>query len=99
MRSALSYVEETLLNAEIVKLLPKCIAPSVGGLLSSCLESYKTSFKSLIHATEQRIEEQRLKKLGHPVPERADCIQWILDTAPKQNPWSAERVIYELMAI
>jgi hypothetical protein len=30
---------------------------------------------------------------------QADCIQWIIETAPKQNPWSAERVIYELMAI
>ncbi|OAL01486.1 cytochrome P450 [Phaeosphaeriaceae sp. SRC1lsM3a] len=99
MTSALGYVEETLLNAEIVKLLPKCIAPRVGGILSRCLSSHKTFFKSLIPATEQRIEEQRLRRLGHAVPERADCIQWILDTAPKQKPWSAERVIYELMAI
>jgi cytochrome P450 len=99
MKSALNYVEETLLNAEIVKLLPKFLAPTVGGLLSRCLGSHKTFFKSLIPATEQRVEEQRLKKLGHTVPDRADCIQWILETAPKGNPWSAERVIYELMAI
>jgi hypothetical protein len=40
-----------------------------------------------------------LKKLGHTIPDRVDCIQWILETPPKGNPWSAERVIYELLAI
>ena len=123
MSSALAYVEETLLNAEIVKLLPKFLAPPVGGLLSRCLSSHKKFFKSLIPATEQRIQELDRKHLGHSGPQRvsapescihsivktstksllishqADCIQWILETAPKQSPWSAERVIYELMAI
>ncbi|KAM7192968.1 cytochrome P450 [Naviculisporaceae sp. PSN 640] len=99
MTSALSYVEETLLTAKIVKLLPRFLAPAVGGFLGWALRSHKTFFQSLIPATEQRIEETERKRLGHTVPRRADCIQWIIDTAPKQNPWSAERVIYELMAI
>ncbi|OTA70053.1 cytochrome P450 [Hypoxylon sp. EC38] len=97
--SALGYVEETLLNAEIVKILPKSLAPLVGSLLGHYIKSHKVFFKGLIPATEQRIQEKNLRNLGHPVPKRADCIQWIIDTAPKQNPWSAERVIYELMAI
>jgi hypothetical protein len=74
MKSALSYVEETLINAEIVKLLPKCLAPLFGRVLSRCLSSHKTFFKSLVPATEQRIEEQRLKRLGHPVPERVSTL-------------------------
>jgi hypothetical protein len=77
MKSALSYVEETLMNAEIVKLLPKFIAPGVGGLLSRCLSSHKTFFNSLIPATEQRIEEQRLKKLGHPVRQRVSILMYV----------------------
>lgn len=70
MVSALAYVEQTLLNAEIVKLVPKFLAPAVGGILSRCLSSHKTFFKSLIPATEQRIQERNLKNLGHSVPER-----------------------------
>ncbi|KAF2116757.1 cytochrome P450 [Lophiotrema nucula] len=93
MHSALSYVEETLFNAEIVKLLPKGLAPLVGRLLSRCLGAHKTFFKSLIPATEQRIQEQNLRNLGHPGPKRVSVHEIIL------NPWSAERVIYELMAI
>ncbi|KAF7527303.1 hypothetical protein G7054_g10532 [Neopestalotiopsis clavispora] len=96
---AVGYVEETLLTAEFVKLLPKFLAPVAGGMLGRILHSHKTFFKSLIPATEERIQEEALKKLGHPVKQRADCIQWIIETAPRQSPWSAERVIYELMAI
>ncbi|KAI9148716.1 Cytochrome P475 monooxygenase [Paramyrothecium foliicola] len=100
MASALGYVEETLVNAEIVKLLPGPLAQCVGGLLSRCLSSHKTFFQRLLPATEQRILEKDLRRRNQPVPNRTDCIQWIIDTAPKNgNPWSAERVIYELMAI
>lgn len=70
MKSALGYVEETLLNAEFVKLIPKWLAPIAGGILSSCLSSHKTFFRSLIPATEQRIQEKNLKNLGHKIPER-----------------------------
>lgn len=75
MKSALGYVEETLLNAELVKLLPKWMAPSVGGILGSCLSSHRTSIKSLIPATERRIEEQGLRRLGHSVAERVGSPQ------------------------
>lgn len=70
MNSALGYVEETLLNAEIVKLVPESLAPVVGGLLSRCLNSHKIFFRRLIPATEQRIREKDAKNLGHKVPER-----------------------------
>ncbi|RYP80472.1 hypothetical protein DL769_002457 [Monosporascus sp. CRB-8-3] len=43
-----------------------------------------------------RFEQLRQK---HEIVNEADCIQWIMETAPKRNPWSAERIIYELMAI
>lgn len=70
MTSALGFVEETLINAEIVKLLPKFLAPYVGGTLSRCLSSHKTFFTSLIPATEERVREHELKKLGHEFPQR-----------------------------
>lgn len=78
MKSALGYVEETLLNAEIVKLLPKCMAPFVGGLLGRCLSSHKTFFRSLIPATEQRLAEKNLKNLGQSVPERVCALNSVL---------------------
>lgn len=30
---------------------------------------------------------------------QADCIQWIMETSPKNAPWTPQRVVHELMAI
>lgn len=30
---------------------------------------------------------------------QSDCIQWIMETSPRQSPWSPSRVVHELMAI
>ena len=30
---------------------------------------------------------------------KADCIQWIMETSPRQKPWTPKRIVYELMAI
>ncbi|KAK6212824.1 hypothetical protein LQW54_004913 [Pestalotiopsis sp. IQ-011] len=62
MESALAYVEETLLCAEVVRLSPQWMAP--------------TFFN-----------------------DQADCIQWIMETAPRKSPWTPKRIVHELMAI
>ncbi|KAI1501825.1 hypothetical protein F5X99DRAFT_381141 [Biscogniauxia marginata] len=28
-----------------------------------------------------------------------DCMQWIMETAPRQEPWTPKRVVHELMVI
>ena len=33
------------------------------------------------------------------MPQHADCIQWIMETSPKNAPWTPQRVVHELMAI
>ena len=74
-------MEETLFNAEIVKLLPAFLAPLAGRFLSWCLGSHKAFFRALIPATEQRIQEHHLRNLGHPVPKRVSiCELYMLIT-------------------
>ncbi|KAI1412118.1 cytochrome P450 [Hypoxylon sp. FL1857] len=99
MVSALAYVEETLICAEIVKLVPKFLGPVIGGIIARRLKSHDTIYSTLLPVAEQRCLERENAKLGRPVPKHADCIQWIMETSPKHNPWSAHRVVHELMAI
>ncbi|KAI1822652.1 cytochrome P450 [Xylaria intraflava] len=99
MSSALAYIEETLICAEIIRLVPKKIAWLVGGIISRRLRSQKIIFDSLLPIAEQRCLEREQKKLGQAVPPHADCIQWIMETSPSQKPWSAARIVHELMAI
>jgi hypothetical protein len=63
------------------------------------LKAQEAIFNTLLPIAEQRYSERNMKQLGQSVPHHADCIQWIMETSPRQNPWSPQRVVYELMAI
>ncbi|MCJ1352523.1 MAG: hypothetical protein MMC33_002507 [Icmadophila ericetorum] len=99
MHSALDYIEDTLKTAEVVRLLPKFITPLVGEALARRLSSHAAVYNGLLPIAEQRLQEKTLEKLGQKVEKHHDCIQWIMETSPKQNPWSAQRIVHELMAI
>ncbi|CAG9957158.1 unnamed protein product [Clonostachys rosea f. rosea IK726] len=99
MVSAWEFIEETVICAEIIRVLPKFIRPVIGSILGHRLAAQDVIYNTLLPIAEQRVVERDLKAIGQVVPEHADCIQWILDTSPRQNPWSAKRVVHELMAI
>ncbi|KAI0409850.1 cytochrome P450 [Xylaria palmicola] len=99
MESALSYVEEVLITAEIIRLIPKSVAPIVGRLIAYRLKSHNVVFECLLQVAEQRCQERDRAILGQPVPKHADCVQWIMETLPQKDPWSPQRVVHKLMAI
>ncbi|KAK4185240.1 Ent-kaurene oxidase [Podospora australis] len=99
MESALAYIEETLIGAEIVRLLPKFMSPFLGRLMAQRIKAQKVVYDTLVPITEQRCLERDQKNLGQKVPYHADCIQWIMETSPRAKPWTPERIVHELMAI
>ncbi|KAI0183417.1 cytochrome P450 [Xylaria flabelliformis] len=99
LASALNYVEETLMCAEIVKLLPKGIAHILGPLIARHLTCQQVLYNALIPIATERCNERDRKHLGQTVPKHADCIQWIMETAPRQKPWTPERIVHERIAI
>ncbi|KAI3317916.1 cytochrome P450 [Xylariaceae sp. AK1471] len=99
MESALMYIEETFIGAEIVKLLPGFLTPLIGGLIARRLKSHEVLFQVLVETAEERCRERDQKRLGQQVPQHADCIQWIMETSPRQQPWTPKRIVHELMAI
>ncbi|KAL1983251.1 hypothetical protein VTN96DRAFT_349 [Rasamsonia emersonii] len=99
MNSAFQYIEETLKTAEIIRLLPRVIAPIVGHVLAKRLSSNKTMYNALLPVAEQRLQEKAVEQQGQKVEKHNDCIQWIMETSPRNNPWTAQRIVYELLAI
>ncbi|KAM0460019.1 hypothetical protein ACHAO4_002147 [Trichoderma viride] len=99
MASAVGFIEQTLLAAEAIRVLPKAIAPFIGNMIAKNLGSGKAIYDALIPIAEERVEERAQKKLGHVVPEHHDCIQWVMECSPRSKPWSAERIVHELMAL
>ncbi|KAI7774340.1 ent-kaurene oxidase [Diaporthe eres] len=47
----------------------------------------------------QRLDERDCGILGHEVPRYNDCIQWVMQSSAKSKPWSAQRIVHELMAL
>ena len=33
------------------------------------------------------------------LPVQKDCIQWVMESSPRSKPWTAERIVYELIAL
>jgi cytochrome P450 len=71
----------------------------IGKMTSTFFQSDRKMYQTLLALVEQRCAERDMKAMGQKVPQHSDCIQWIMDTSPKKNPWSAERIVWELMAI
>ncbi|UKZ49177.1 hypothetical protein TrVGV298_003420 [Trichoderma virens] len=74
MNAAMNFIEQTLITAEVVRVLPSAIAPIAW-------------------------RKKREKSLGQAVPDHHDCIQWVMECSPLSKPWSAERIVHELMAL
>ncbi|EZF23054.1 hypothetical protein H112_04207 [Trichophyton rubrum D6] len=99
MKAAIDFIENTLLIAEILRLLPNSLVPIVGKLLARHFRSHDVLHRTLIPVTEERLRERALKRLGRKIPTHKDCIQWVMECSPTQKPWSAERIVHELMAL
>jgi hypothetical protein len=68
MVSALEYIEQTLICAEIVRVLPKFMRPFVGNTLGSRLHAQDIIFNTLLPIAEQRVIERDAKAAGAKVP-------------------------------
>jgi cytochrome P450 len=99
LKRAREYIEETLICAEIIRLVPRPFAPLIGAIVNRYFSSQDAIYDTLISVAEQRCREREDAFLGRPVPKHSDCIQWIMETSPRQKPWTASRVVHELMAI
>ncbi|GAP91997.1 putative cytochrome P450 [Rosellinia necatrix] len=99
MQAGMVFIEQTLLIAEAVRLLPESISGAVGDFFAKRLNSGRIIYDSLEPVVSKRFEERELRKQGYEIPEQKDCIQWIMETSPKTKPWTVQRVIHELMAV
>ncbi|EED23820.1 cytochrome P450, putative [Talaromyces stipitatus ATCC 10500] len=99
MKSAVDFIEKTLLVAEIMRLLPCFMAPKIGTFLANKFKAHLVINDNLVAVTEERLRERDMKRFGHEIRTHKDCIQWVMECSPKQKPWSAQRIVHELMAL
>ncbi|KAI0096705.1 cytochrome P450 [Nemania sp. FL0031] len=99
MKTGMTFIEETIVIAEVVRLLPSRFSGHIGRFLARKLNSGNRFYNALEPVVTKRFAERERRKLGYDVPEHNDCIQWIMETSPKLKPWTVQRVIHELLAV
>ncbi|KAG8162289.1 hypothetical protein KVR01_008054 [Diaporthe batatas] len=99
MEAGMSMIEQTLLIAEIMRLVPRPFKERAGKFLSSHLNSGLKFCEKLEPIVAQRFHERDLRRKGHDIPEQKDCVQWIMQYSPQEKPWSVRRVVHELIAV
>ncbi|CAG8981795.1 hypothetical protein HYALB_00004738 [Hymenoscyphus albidus] len=99
IEAAVNFIESTILISEIIRLLPHWIAPTIGKYLAKKWNSHEAIHNTLVSVTEQRLEERERARRGIAIEKHKDCIQWVIETSPKEKPWSAERIVHKLMAL
>ncbi|KAI1126713.1 cytochrome P450 [Nemania abortiva] len=88
MRAASTFMDQTLVVAEIIRLVPRWAVPFIGKWTSTKFDSDMVMYSTLISIIERRLEERNSRRLGQRVPKHASLVSLL-----------AERVAWELMAI
>jgi len=86
METALKFVEQSVICAEILRLVPKWIvAPLIGRIITWRLKSPSIMFNTLKAVAEQRYHERDLAKAGQMVP--AHVRPYSISFAQTQATW------------
>ncbi|CAJ2504993.1 Uu.00g123870.m01.CDS01 [Anthostomella pinea] len=99
VRYGVHMIEHTLLIAEVLRMLPAFSRDLIGKFMSARLNSGTVMTEALLQIVTKRFEERELHRAGQDTPEHHDCIQWIMDHSPRHKPWTAMRVVHELIAV
>ncbi|EXU99694.1 cytochrome P450 [Metarhizium robertsii] len=99
LAAGIKMIEHTLIIAEILRMVPGIVSDPLGKFLSSRLDSGSVMTDALVAVVSERFRDAELRKLRHDIPEKNDCIQWIMDHAPRHKPWGVMRVVHELIAV
>ncbi|KAL3953919.1 hypothetical protein ACCO45_011875 [Purpureocillium lilacinum] len=93
--AALEFPQAVIFAAEFLRITPGFLRPFVASAATSRHKAAKTLHRYLVPIVEQRLAVRGVP--GAEVP--TDCIQWLIDTSPRKNPWTASRMVGEIMAV
>ncbi|KAL7924715.1 cytochrome P450 [Trichoderma austrokoningii] len=94
--AALEFPQAVIFAAEFLGITPRFMRPLVASLVTNRHRAAKTLYRYLVPIVEQRLAMKHLQPQGvTPM----DCMQWLIDTSPRKNPWTPARMVGEIMAL
>ncbi|ROT42882.1 cytochrome P450 [Sodiomyces alkalinus F11] len=98
--AALELPQTIIQTAELLRVSPAFLRPLVTAIATRRHRASRILFRYLEPVVKERLAkrcaaDQHAAKQDVP----ADCMQWLIDTSPRKDPWSPSRMIGEIMAI
>ncbi|KAK4236588.1 cytochrome P450 [Achaetomium macrosporum] len=102
-QAALEFPQAVVFAAELLRITPKALRPLVAAAATQQHRAAKTLFRHLEPIVKRRLAaraELQSDESGRTAENtNKDCMQWLIDTSPRKNPWSAARMVGEIMAV
>ncbi|KAF2261905.1 cytochrome P450, partial [Lojkania enalia] len=100
MEAALSFPEDVYVAAEIIRLLPKFIGPMAARFATRGHKSTFVLYDCLYPVIANRMRaKNQAPCVCREASQDNDAIQWLIDTVPKRENWSTERLVGEIVAV
>ncbi|KAK3303783.1 cytochrome P450 [Chaetomium strumarium] len=103
-QAALEFPQTVVFAAELLRITPiKALRPLVAAVATQQHRAAKTLFRHLEPIVKRRLAaraELQSDGSGRTAENtNKDCMQWLIDTSPRKNPWSPARMVGEIMAV
>ncbi|PSN70035.1 cytochrome P450 [Corynespora cassiicola Philippines] len=100
MNAAYENIEHVMRASEAIRIMPKFLAPFLGKLFCSSSKVQEIWYNTLQENIQHRLEAQSSKNNGSSSAEGPqDIVQWVIETAPKEQNWSSGRLTHEVIAL
>ncbi|KAL6820465.1 cytochrome P450 [Trichoderma sp. SZMC 28015] len=94
--AALEFPQTVVFTAELLRITPEFMRPMIASIATDRHKAAKTLYRYLVPIVKERLAVRGLQS-KEMTP--TDCMQWLIDTSPRKNPWTPARMVGEIMAV
>lgn len=89
--------DDLLIASEILRFVPKIVAPLAAPILMRNRRGSQVMVEHIVPMIQRRLEA--ITCGDSPGIKPLDCVQWIIDSNPKREPWSPEKIIQAVLGL
>ncbi|KZF26778.1 cytochrome P450 [Xylona heveae TC161] len=95
--AALQFPNDAFTTAEVIRMLPAVLSAPISALMTRRSAAIKTMRNFLFPLVEERISKYPRDTDAAEKP--LDCVQWLIDSIPKDRPWPTEKIVAKICAL
>lgn len=97
LTAALQYPDDLLIASEMLRFVPTVVAPLAAPIFMRNRRGSRVMAEYLVPMIQRRLEARACAESSDPKP--LDCVQWIIDSNPKKEPWPPEKIVQAVLGL